>query len=169
MKNKLRLLIITLFLFFTTQSFSSTINKINFIGLNNASEDLLIKLIPVQVGQEYNDSSSNEIINSLFQTGLFSDISISKIQDNLNITLIENPTIKYFDFELDSGSGFSNWLKNEKMLMTNEILNQELESNMLSAGSPFTKRKLDEFIRLIESKYADIRLLQRNSNSKCFY
>ena len=106
MKNKLRLLIITLFLFFTTQSFSSTINKINFIGLNNASEDLLIKLIPVQVGQEYNDSSSNEIIKSLFQTGLFSDISISKSQDNLNITLIENPTIKYFDFELDSGSGF---------------------------------------------------------------
>ncbi len=154
MKNKLRLLIITLFLFFTTQSFSSTINKINFIGLNNASEDLLLKLIPVQVGQEYNDSSSNEIINSLFQTGLFSDISISKSQDNLNITLIENPTIKYFDFELDSGSGFSNWLKNEKMLMTNEILNEELESNMLSAGNPFTQRKLDEFIRLIESKYS---------------
>ena len=155
MKNKLRLLIITLFLFFTTQSFSSTINKINFIGLNNASEDLLIKLIPVQVGQEYNDSSSNEIIKSLFETGLFSDISISKSQDNLNITLIENPTIKYFDFELDSGSGFSNWLKNEKMLMTNEILNEELENNMLSAGNPFTQRKLDEFIRLIESKYAE--------------
>ena len=130
MKNKLRLLIITLFLFFTTQSFSSTINKINFIGLNNASEGLLLKLIPFQIGQEFNDSASNEIIKSLFQTGLFSDISISKSQNNLNITLIENPTIKYFDFELDSGTGFSNWLQGEKMLMSTEILNEELTNNI---------------------------------------
>ena len=155
MKNKLRLLIITLFLFFATQSFSSTINKINFIGLNNASEDLLLRLIPFQIGQEFNDSASNEIINSLFQTGLFSDISISKSQENLNITLKENPTIKYFDFELDSDSGFSNWLKGEEMLLSTEMLNDELTSSMMSAGNPFTQRKLDEFISLIESMYSE--------------
>jgi len=155
MKNKFRLLIIAFFFFFTTQSYSSPIKNINFIGLNNASEDSLIQLIPFQTGQEYNDSSSNEIIKSLFQTGLFSDISIIKNQDSLNITLKENPTIKYFDFELDSGSGFSNWLKGEKMLMTNDILNEELVSTMLSPGNPFTQRKLDEFMLLIESKYSE--------------
>jgi len=155
MKNKFRLLIIAFFFFFTTQSYSSPIKNINFIGLNNASEDSLIQLIPFQTGQEYNDSSSNEIIKSLFQTGLFSDISITKNQDSLNITLKENPTIKYFDFELDSGSGFSNWLKGEKMLMTNDILNEELVSTMLSPGNPFTQRKLDEFMLLIESKYSE--------------
>jgi len=155
MKNKFRLLIIAFFFFFTTQSYSSPIKNINFIGLNNASEDSLIQLIPFQTGQEYNDSSSNEIIKSLFQTGLFSDISITKNQDSLNITLKENPTIKYFDFELDSGSGFSNWLKGEKMLMTNDILNEELVSTMLSPGNPFTQRKLDEFMLLIKSKYSE--------------
>jgi len=155
MKNKFRLLIIAFFFFFTTQSYSSPIKNINFIGLNNASEDSLIQLIPFQTGQEYNDSSSNEIIKSLFQTGLFSDISIIKNQDSLNITLKENPTIKYFDFELDSGSGFSNWLKGEKMLMTNDILNEELVSTMLSPGNPFTQRKLDEFMLLIKSKYSE--------------
>ena len=126
MKNKFRILISLLFLFFTTQSFSSPIQKINFIGLNNLSEESILQIIPFQVGQTFDDTSSNLIIESLFKTGLFSDISITKTQDNINITLKENPTIKYFDFELDSGSGFSRWLKGEKMLFTNEILNDEI-------------------------------------------
>ena len=95
------------------------------------------------------------MIESLFKTGLFEDISISQSQDNLNITLKENPTIKYIDFEFDSGSGLSNWLKGEKMLFTSEILDEDLANNDLSAGNPFTQRKLEEFILFLESKYSE--------------
>ena len=154
MKNKLRFLIATLFFFFTTQSISSPVEKVNFIGLNNTSEDSLLKVISFQSGQEFNDNVSNLMIESLFKTGLFEDISISQSQDNLNITLKENPTIKYIDFELDSGSGLSNWLKGEKILFTSEILDEELANNDLSAGNPFTQRKLEEFILFLESKYS---------------
>jgi outer membrane protein insertion porin family len=111
--------------------------------------------MPFQVGEVFDDASSNFIIESLFKTGLFSDISIKKTEEILNITLKENPTIKYFDFELDSGSGLSNWLKGEKMLFTNDILNDEIVNNALSAGNPFTQRQLDEFIFLLESKYSE--------------
>jgi len=155
MKNKLRLLITTLFFFFTTQSFSNPIDKINFIGLNNSSEDLLLKIIPFQAGEEYTNSLSNEIIESLFKTGLFSDISIAKDQNSLNIMLKENSTIKYFDINLDSGSGFSSWLKGEKMLITSETLDEELANNLLSSGNPFTQNRLDEFILMLETKYAE--------------
>jgi hypothetical protein len=31
-------------------------------------------------------------------------------------------------FNLDSGSGFSNWLKGEKMLISAEILDEEVEN-----------------------------------------
>ena len=155
MKNKLRLLITSLFFFFTTQTLSNPIEKINFIGLNNSSEESILQFMPFKTGQIYDNSSSNLIIESLFNTGLFSDISITKTEDTLDITLTENPTIKYFDFELDSGSGFSNWLKGEKMLMSNEILEEQLIKSVLSPGSPFTQRKLDEFIFLLESKYAE--------------
>ncbi|MBE29589.1 outer membrane protein assembly factor BamA [bacterium] len=155
MKNKLRLLITLLFFFFTTQSLSNPINKINFIGLNNSSEDSLLKIIPFQIGEEYNNSSSNEIIQSLFKTGLFSDISIKKNQNSLDITLKENSTIKYFDINLDSESGFSNWLKGEKMLMTSEILNEKMKNMMLSPGNPFTQRKLDEFIQMLDLDYSE--------------
>ena len=155
MKNKFRILISLLFLFFTTQSFSSPIQKINFIGLNNSSEDSILQIMPFHVGQSFDDTSSNLIIESLFKTGLFSDISITKTEDNINITIKENPTIKYFDFELDSGSGLSRWLKGEKMLFTNEILNDELVDYTLSVGNPYTQRRLDEFILLLESKYSE--------------
>ena len=155
MKNKLRILASVLFFFFTTQSFSSPISKINFIGLNNAPEESLLQLIPFKAGQEYTSDLSDGIIESLFETGLFSDISISNNENSLNITLKENPIIKYFDINLDSGSGFTNWLKGEKMLMPKDLLEEELINYMLSAGNPYTQRKLDNFILMLESKYAE--------------
>ena len=155
MKNKLRILTSLLFFFFTSQSFSNPITNINFIGLNNAPEESLLKLIPFKAGQEYMSTLSDGIIESLFETGLFSDISISKNQNNLDITLKENPTIKYFDFELDSGSGFANWINGEKLLFTSEILNDELNDSLLSPGKPYTRKKLDDLILLLESKYSE--------------
>ena len=155
MKNILRLLFTLLFFFFTSQSFSNPISKINFIGLNNAPEESLLQLIPFKAGQEYTSALSDDIIESLFETGLFSDISISNSENSLNITLKENPIIKYFDISLDSGSGFTNWLQGEKILLPKDLLDEELTNNMLSAGNPYTQRKLDDFILMLESKYAE--------------
>ncbi len=155
-KKYLNQFFILLFLFFTTQAYSTPIDKINFVGLNTTSEDSLLKLIPFQAGQEYTNSSSNEIIQSLFKTGLFSDISVAKNENTLNITLNENPTIKYFDIDLNTGSGFSNWLKGEKIILTDELINEELVNSMLSPGNIFTQRKLDSFALLLESKYTSL-------------
>ena len=71
MKNKLRFLIATLFFFFTTQSISGPVERVNFIGLNNTSEDSLLKVISFQSGQEFNNNISSLMIKSLFETGLF--------------------------------------------------------------------------------------------------
>ena len=94
MKNKFIQLLALLFLFFTTQSFVNPINKINFIGLNNTSESTLLSLIPFEVGQIFSPYVSDQIIESLFKTGLFENISIVKYEKSLDITLKENPTIK---------------------------------------------------------------------------
>jgi outer membrane protein insertion porin family len=155
MKFKLHSFLILFFLFFTTHAYSNIVSEINFIGLNNAPEKSLLKNISLKIGDKYSDSSSNTIIQSLFKTGLFSDISVTNNQGAINITLVENPTIKYFEFKLDSGSGFSTWLKNEKMQITNEMLELELESNNLTAGNPFTQAQLDNFILILESKYSE--------------
>ena len=40
------------------------------------------------------------------------------------------------------------------MLISTEVLDEEVENNGLSAGNAFTQNKLDKFILLLESKYS---------------
>jgi len=155
MKNKFIQYSALLFLFFTTQVLSNPINKINFIGLNNTSDRTLLALIPFEIGQNFSPYASDKIIESLFKSGLFENIGIIKNQNSLDITLKENPTIKYFKIQLNTGSGFSNWLKNEKIFFTSEVLNEQINGNELSTGNIFTARKLEDFILLLESKYSE--------------
>ena len=142
MKNKLSNSLFLLFLFFTTNVYSNSINEITFIGLNNTSKETLLKELPVKTGDEYSDSASNTIIKSLFETGLFSDITVINNDGSLKITLSENPIIKFFDISLDSGSGFSNWIKGEKLLISTEVLDEAVENNGLSAGNALLKISL---------------------------
>ena len=142
-------------MFFTTQAYANPISKINFIGVNNTSESTLLALIPFKTGQNFSPFASNKIIESLFKTGLFENISIIKNENSLNITLKENPNIKYFEINLNQESGFSNWIKGEKMLFTAEVINKLVTDSQLSTGNIYTKRKLNDFVSLLESKYSD--------------
>jgi len=155
MKNKFTQLLGFLFLFFTIQAYANPINKINFIGLNNTSNFTLLSLIPFDIGQNFSPYASDKIIESLFKTGLFENISIIKNENSLDITLKENPTIKYFQIELNKGSGFSSWIKNEKIFFTSEVLNEQVTDNELSTGNIFTAKKLEDFILILESKYSE--------------
>ena len=155
MKNKFIQFSALLFLFFTTQAYSNPIDKINFIGLNNTSESTLLEILPFKIGQNFSPYASDQIIESLFKTGLFENIRIIKNKNTLNVSLKENPNIKYFEINLNTGSGFSKWLKSEKMLITSENLNKLKADNQLSIGNIYTKRKLNDFVSLLESKYSD--------------
>jgi outer membrane protein insertion porin family len=155
MKNKLTHSLFLLFLFFTTNAYSNLINEINFIGLNNTSKNLLLKELQFQIGDEYSDFASNEIIQSLFKTGLFSDISITRNKDILEITLLENPLIKYFDVDLNQDSIFSSWIKGEKLFLTADQIDVEKAKNKLSIGDSFTQKKLDNFLLLLNNRYSE--------------
>ena len=155
MKNKFIQLLTLILLFFTTQAFANPINKINFIGLNTSSESSLLEILPFKIGQDFSPYVSDKIIESLFQTGLFSNIIILKNKSSLDIKVTENPLIKFFDISLDIGSGISKWLKNEKIYLSQEVLNEHLNESNLSIGNVYTKLKLTEFISLLENKYAE--------------
>ncbi|MGY9060599.1 MAG: POTRA domain-containing protein, partial [Candidatus Puniceispirillales bacterium] len=155
MKNKFIQLSALIFLFCTAQVYSNPINKINFIGLNNTSESALLALIPFEIGQKFSPYASDKIIEALFETELFENISIIKNDNSLDISLKENPTIKYFEITLNNDSAFSNWLKNEKIYFTSDVLNEQIAENQLSVGNVFTKRKLEDFLLLLESKYSE--------------
>ena len=153
MKNKLTQFFLLFTLFFSTQAFSNPINSINLVGLNSYNENSIIKLLPFKVGQNFLSSTSDKIIEELFKTGYFSDITVIKDDKKLIITLKENPNIKYFDIKLHSDKGISAWLNNEKDIFTNEDLKVLIDESELSTGNNFTERKLNNFITLLKEKY----------------
>ena len=155
MKNKLIKFTFLLTLFFSIQVSANPINKINFVGLNFNSESTLLKIIPFKIGQDFSSSVSDQIIEVLFKTGYFSDIKIVKGDNDLTITLKENPYIKYFDININTGSGFAAWLKNEKAFLTDDLLKEYSDDNKLSAGNVYTKTKLADFIAFLEGKFLE--------------
>ena len=153
MKNKPIKLLALLFLFFTTQAYSNPIDKINLIGLNNSSESTLLMLIPFKIGQNFSPYASEKIIESLFETGLFQNISIMKNKNTLNITLKENPSIKFLEITSSKDSGWSDWLNTSENLFSSDALQEIAIMQNISAGNIFTDKKLSEFINVIESEY----------------
>ena len=153
MKNKIIKFICLVSLLFSIQSLANPINKIDFVGLNVISNTTLMAILPVKIGDQYNQNTSDEIIQALFNTGYFSDISVSNQNNNLTITLSENPYIKYFNVITGTGSGWSNWLNTEKELLDTSSLNELIESNKLSAGNMYSKSKFADFVSSLKAKY----------------
>jgi Outer membrane protein/protective antigen OMA87 len=77
MKNNIIKFICLVPLLFSIQGFANPINKIDFVGLNVISNTTLMAILPVKIGDQYNQNTSDEIIQTLFNTGYFSDITIS--------------------------------------------------------------------------------------------
>jgi len=153
MKNKIIKFVFLVSLFFSIQGFANPINKIDFVGLNVISSSSLIDLLPVEIGDQYNEQSSNKIIEVLFKTGYFSDIKIDINSDNLLITLIENPVVKYFDVKTGSDSIWSDWLNTEPNFLNKATINEYIESNKLSAGNIYTQSKFSDFVSSLKDEY----------------
>jgi len=152
MKNKIIKFVFLISLFFSMQGFANPINKIDFVGLNVISSSSLIELLPVEIGDQHNEQISNKIIEVLFNTGYFSDIKIDFNSDNLSITLIENPVVKYFDVKTGTSS-WSDWLNIEPDFLNEETINEYIESNKLSAGNIYTQSKFSDFVSSLKDEY----------------
>ncbi len=138
---------------FSVQSFANSINKIDFVGLDTIPSSSLIDLLPVEIGDQYNEQISNNIIEVLFKTGYFSDIQIDVDHNNLVITLIENPIVKYFDVKTESGSAWSDWLNSESDFLNESKINEYIESSELTAGNFYTQSKFSDFVSSLKEEY----------------
>ena len=75
------------------------IQKINVIGLQRISYDTVISYGNVSTDVIYTEKNSNDAIKSLYDTQLFSDVSINYLKGVLTISVKENPTINMVLFE----------------------------------------------------------------------
>jgi outer membrane protein insertion porin family len=114
--------------------------------------------LPVKIGDEYNSTTSNKIISSLFDTGYFSDIQVELNNDILLITLIENPHIKLINIKTDYKKSWSNWLENsnQTLALDKDNFDELIRNYELSAGNIYTKKKLYKLVSEIRNQYLAI-------------
>jgi outer membrane protein insertion porin family len=155
MKTRIIQIILFIPIFLSFQSFAETINKIEFSGLILSPKSTVMSKLPVKIGDEYNSNTSKKIINSLFDTGFFSDIQVELNNDTLLISFIENPRIKSISIKSGYKKNWSNWLDNSSQkLVFDKAATDELISNYeLSAGDIYTKKKLHELVSEMNNQY----------------
>jgi outer membrane protein insertion porin family len=121
---------------------SVPIKNIEILGLDVISRGTVLSYLPVEVGDDYTEKTSKEIISSLYKTQFFKDIEVSEVNQTLKITVIENPHIKYIDL-----------LNHSDKVIDDDALKQVLSSMDLTPGKIFNKRQLDKLIEQLKATY----------------
>ena len=141
--KKTLLYIALLFSILTPISVSAApIKSIEIIGLNAISRGTVLSYLPVEVGDEYTNRTSSQVIRALYKTQFFKDIEVSESNQVLKINITENPHIKYVDV-----------LNYSDKVINEESLEQILKSMDLSQGKIFNQRQLEKLVKQLKASY----------------
>ena len=88
-----------IFFVFTLPVYSNEIKDIKVEGLQRISYETVLSYGDLSTEKNYSEDLSNNAIKKLYETQLFSDISINYLNNVLTIVVKENPTINLILFE----------------------------------------------------------------------
>ena len=132
-----------LLLFLPFASLADEIKKIELNGLINISRGTVLNYLPLEVGEEFSQEIAQKAVESLYKTDLFSDIKLSFNNDIVEITLSENPTIKFFEFK--------NYKDDE--VLSDKIIQDIKDNFQLNIGDIFVKKNLDNLVNQLQNLY----------------
>ena len=87
-----------LFLFFNISN-AEIVNKIVINGNERVSDETIILFSAVKLGDTINAEKLNQIVNSLYDSNFFDNISTSLNNQELTITVKESPIINKVEFQ----------------------------------------------------------------------
>jgi len=116
------------------------ISNIVVDGLSRYTKEKILKIIPFKVGTILTSTKIDKIIQELFETGYFSDISIVKSDNTLKIKVKENPIIESINIE-------------GAYILTEDKLLRLLDYKNLN---PYNDKLLSEVTGLITNTYFDL-------------
>ena len=91
----------------SSKAISNTLNKIEIIGNDRISDETIKLFIKINKDDEINDVKLNNILNDLYETNFFKNISVSFKDQILVINVVENPIIENI---------YYNGIKSQKIL-----------------------------------------------------
>ena len=87
-------IIFIFWLLLSSKAMSNTLNKIEIIGNDRISDETIKLFISINKDDEINDVKLNNILNDLYETNFFKNISVNFKDQILVINVIENPIIE---------------------------------------------------------------------------
>ena len=125
-----KILIILLILSFgTSKSYSDIVKKILIEGNNRISKETIIMFSSISTGDNLDQNSLNVILKDLYETNFFKDVSVKLENNDLVISVIENPLIENINY---------NGIEAEKI---KKILLQNLNLKSRSSYNELTLKK----------------------------
>ena len=70
-----------------------TIAAINVTGNRRIETDTIIAYMVAQVGQPFDQQSIDQSVKTLYATGLFQTVQITRDGNDLDVNVVENPTV----------------------------------------------------------------------------
>ena len=132
---------IIFFLALPAQAF--TVNRIEIDGLQGISRDTVLSYLPIRTGQSFQSYQSSAVINALYTTGFFSNVTLEEQGNSLIIQVVERPTISEVDITGNKE-------------IPKDKLKQIVKKIGLVRGRLFDKATLDRFIAQLRTQYDNI-------------
>ncbi|HXD84209.1 MAG TPA: outer membrane protein assembly factor BamA [Rudaea sp.] len=115
-------------------------SDIRIDGLQRISSGTVFTYLPIEKGDQVTNERAAQAIRALYKTGFFSDVSVSRQNDILVITVKERPAISKIQ------------LKGNKDIKSEELL-KGLKNIGLSDGEPFDRLSLDRVTQELTRQY----------------
>ena len=97
--SRILLLILLNSFLFVSSSFSEIIKKIEITGNERISNETIKMFSTVSINDDIDDNTINLILKNLYETGFFSNVSITFDKNILKLTIVENPIIEEIIYE----------------------------------------------------------------------
>ena len=97
--KKINILVILFSIFFSVNSYSEIVKKVEIKGNDRISKETIIIFGDVKIGDNYEESDISGLIKKLYDTSFFSDISVELSNSKLIIIVEENPIVEEVVFE----------------------------------------------------------------------
>ena len=137
----LKIFVTFIFVLFSFSLNSEIVEKIEINGNKRISAETIKIYGDIQIKKDYSESDLNKILNNLYSTNFFDDVSISLTNNILKVNLVELPTISQF---IIVGESKQRFLKEIKKLI-------QLKDNVY-----YSKSVLSKDIDIIKQLYASL-------------
>lgn len=116
------------------------VKHIQIEGLQRVTEDTVLSYLPVKVGQSFDTARSSEIIKALYQTGFFTNVTVSREKETLIIQVSERPTIGHIQAIGNTS-------------IPKEAMDDILKRFGLVEGNVFNQAALDHIVQGLKTEY----------------